>query len=70
MAAEQRAEIKEEVRAEIKEEVEAENNCSICLERRKDCSLNCGHTFCMECARKVKTCQTCRKKITKRARIF
>jgi hypothetical protein len=44
--------------------------CSICMERAKDTAFQCGHTVCLTCASSLKYCHICRKKITKRIKIF
>jgi E3 ubiquitin-protein ligase mind-bomb len=40
--------------------------CSICCDRKKNCVLNCGHTFCQMCADQMRTCPMCNKSIEKR----
>ena len=40
------------------------NVCYICYEYKKNCSLNCGHTFCSNCVNKWEKCPTCKQKIT------
>lgn len=46
--------------------------CSICMERPKNCALNCGHLICMKCASNEgnKNCPFCRKPITTRLEIY
>jgi hypothetical protein len=44
--------------------------CCICLERRKDTALNCGHVLCEPCAGRVQQCPTCRLYITERKRVY
>ena len=34
--------------------------CNICMENKKDRSLNCGHIFCNACLEKMNSCPTCR----------
>ena len=45
--------------------------CVICLEREKDCMIDCMHgVMCMECATSVQACPTCRAPITSRKKYF
>ena len=44
--------------------------CSICFDKKVDCSLNCGHLFCFECARHLNHCPTCRAPIRARNKIY
>jgi uncharacterized protein YoxC len=48
--------------------VDVTPDCSICLERKINCCLQCGHTFCRTCIdqllRTNATCPNCRKAIT------
>ena len=42
--------------------------CGICCTNRKDCSLQCGHLFCVDCSRKLdlspkRRCPLCRTTI-------
>ena len=34
--------------------------CSVCMENKKDRSIDCGHIFCNECIKKLTNCPTCR----------
>jgi hypothetical protein len=50
---------------------EEEKDCCVCQEEREDndiCRLNCPHTFCSDCVKKVmdrqKKCPLCRAEIT------
>ena len=49
------------------EKTEEENiQCNICMENKKNAVLKpCGHTYCVACAKKLKECAVCRKKIKK-----
>ena len=44
--------------------------CSVCMVANVNSSLNCGHTFCRPCARRVTHCPYCRVQITERRDIF
>jgi hypothetical protein len=44
--------------------------CPVCLEREKDCALNCGHTYCGPCAWRLASCALCRGDITARTHLF
>jgi len=37
--------------------------CNICMENKKDRSLDCGHVFCDLCLNKLSNCPTCRMHI-------
>ena len=34
--------------------------CSVCMENKKDRSIDCGHIFCSTCLKKLTNCPTCR----------
>ena len=40
--------------------------CAVCLDKVPDTVFQCGHEACASCAKKLKTCHTCRAKITQR----
>ena len=44
--------------------------CCVCLERRKDTALGCGHVLCEPCAGLVQSCPTCRRYVTSRTRVY
>ena len=44
--------------------------CPVCLEREKDCALNCGHTYCGPCAWRLASCALCRGDITSRTHLY
>ena len=44
--------------------------CCVCLERRKDTALGCGHVLCESCAARVQQCPTCRRPVTSRSRVY
>lgn len=48
------------------------SECVICLEEKKSHILiPCGHySYCEGCAKSLKNCALCRKKITKRVKVF
>ena len=39
--------------------------CNVCMENKKDKSLDCGHIFCNACLYKMNSCPTCRIDIEK-----
>jgi DNA repair exonuclease SbcCD ATPase subunit len=46
------------------------HKCSICYDRLRNCTLGCGHRFCMECAEQIVVCATCRVEIVTRIRTY
>lgn len=44
--------------------------CKLCMERLKTIVLNCGHTYCLECATQITHCSYCRFAIVKRTEMF
>lgn len=72
---------KQILKPEKKEQMEYENlssekklellECNICMDRRKDTVLNCGHVFCETCVLAFQgKCPNCDAKITATQRIF
>lgn len=51
-------------------ELENEVVCSICLENRRNCLIDCHHLFCFECATDMINCPLCKKEIVNRIKIF
>ena len=39
--------------------------CNVCMENKKDRSLDCGHIFCHVCIKEIDKCPTCRVNIDK-----
>ena len=55
----------------LQRQVQESQECSICMDRTRDCVLNCGHQLCMACARPpLQLCPFCKKTITSRTRTF
>lgn len=52
------------------EALQEAQNCSICMERRKDTAFQCGHTACAVCAANLSTCHICRQPVASRIKIF
>ena len=46
------------------------SECSICFDADVNCTLNCGHQLCHECAALCKECPMCRVSITHRIKVF
>lgn len=44
--------------------------CSICMERDRDTSLNCGHIFCSECIQAPNFCPVCDSFILFRTKLY
>ncbi len=44
--------------------------CEICFSETKDTAFDCGHVFCRNCSSKLDKCPKCRKKITKKTKLF
>merc|ERR1712098_529028 len=42
-----------DVRVQIDKRCEYESVCTVCLDRKKNCTLFCGHRFCLKCANRV-----------------
>ena len=47
-----------------------EHECAVCMERPRDCALQCGHRLCMPCSSKVQRCPVCRQPIQHRIRLY
>ena len=47
-----------------------DTECSICCDKKVDCTLNCGHLFCFDCAQRLIDCPTCRAPIQVRIKIY
>ena len=56
--------------ARLGERSVVEKECSICCDNKLDCTLNCGHVFCMKCAQELRNCPTCRTSVTFRNKIY
>lgn len=52
------------------EEAEENLKCDICMTRRKDVVLECGHILCGVCAAQVQNCPMCRRVISTRTKMF
>lgn len=39
------------------------SDCAACFAARPNCSFQCGHVFCFECAARVHQCPTCRQQV-------
>jgi E3 ubiquitin-protein ligase mind-bomb len=50
--------------------LEEAQQCSICMERKKDTAFQCGHIACGICALPLKACHICREKVVKRFKIY
>jgi hypothetical protein len=44
--------------------------CGICKQNQKNIVLNCGHSFCPDCDKKLDSCPICRCEIYRRQNIF
>ncbi len=44
--------------------------CGICIDRIKDCRLNCGHMVCRTCGDELVSCSICRVVITTRDKTY
>lgn len=51
-------------------DLEKRLRCSICMVQQVDAVLNCCHTFCILCTRKLETCPMCRISITSRQKMY
>jgi hypothetical protein len=45
------------------QDIEIVTVCNVCMENKKDRSLDCGHIFCNICINKLNNCPTCRTDI-------
>ena len=73
MEREVRARMEIEMRAQMAAEQEKrdeERQCAICLDADKNCTFNCGHQACMECAKTLSVCHICRTPVTTRTRVY
>ncbi len=50
--------------------VSQELTCPVCLERKKDTAFGCGHQTCAECARQLRDCCICRRRIGLMLRVY
>jgi len=56
---------------ELQSHIEAVRTCILCVDKDKNIKFNCGHVVtCNECAKKIKECPICRKKITKKEKVY
>jgi len=53
-----------------KQQLEEVLTCTICMDEPKNCTFNCGHQSCMECAKELSNCHICRVPLTSRQRTF
>lgn len=44
--------------------------CTICLDKRKDTALGCGHVFCEDCAKRMNKCPNCKVVSKQRNKIY
>lgn len=51
-------------------EIERQLLCPICWSAARDTALNCGHTYCRECADNLVDCANCRQRVTEKKRIY
>jgi hypothetical protein len=66
----EREELRRTMRAEMEREQEAAAECAVCLDRKKDTALNCGHQACAVCAGALARCHICRKAVTTRTKLY
>lgn len=54
------------------EMIESLSICEVCLDRKRDCVLSCGHLFCSSCISGLleKVCPTCRVEIKSVHKVF
>lgn len=52
------------------EQKKLKKECPVCFDRVQNCSFQCGHVFCVQCASKVEQCPTCRVKVQTRTKLF
>ena len=50
--------------------IQEDTECPICMERDKDCVLNCGHRLCLRCADGMVACPFCSVPIKLRVHTF
>lgn len=53
------------VKEDIVNDVETLTVCSVCMDKKKDKALDCGHLYCSDCVNKLSNCPTCRTGIDK-----
>lgn len=53
------------VKEDVVNDVETLTICSVCMYKKKDKALDCGHLYCSECVNKLENCPTCRAEIDK-----
>lgn len=51
-------------------EVHEAQQCFVCLNRRRDTALSCGHVLCSQCATQVDQCPVCRAPVLSRTRVW
>lgn len=52
------------------EQLEETQNCSICLDNRRNIVFLCGHSACSDCAERLSMCHICRKVIEKKIVLY
>ena len=52
------------------EEMRDSYECPVCLDKRRDTVLGCGHRLCADCAAMLVTCHMCRKAVTQRITLY
>lgn len=50
--------------------LEEAQTCSICMERKKDTTFQCGHIVCRICSVPLQNCHICREKIVTKIKIY
>lgn len=53
------------VKEDVVNDVETLTVCSVCMDKKKDKALDCGHLYCSDCVNKLNNCPTCRTGIDK-----
>jgi len=62
--------INEKFSDEVDEETTEVISCKVCLVNTLKVVFSCGHCTCIGCANKLNDCHICRKKISKKARLY
>lgn len=70
LTAERSRRVRRAAEAAAAAEAKQQLQCAICFDRPPNCSLQCGHVLCFECAGKVQQCPTCRAHILTRTKLF
>ena len=53
------------VKEDVVNDIETLTVCSVCMDKKKDKVLDCGHLYCSECVNRLESCPTCRADIDK-----